>query len=63
MRFLLLCCLIIVLASPAWAAFRGPSAAATQVATATAASEAPEGTTCVLTGNITEHLNRDRCHP
>lgn len=60
MRFLLLCCLIVVLASPAWAGFRGPSAAVTQVGTVTAASEAPEGTTCVLTGNIIEHLNRDR---
>ena len=60
MRFLLTCCLIVLLASPAWAAFRGPSAGMTQVSTVTAAEAAPEGTTCVLTGNITEHLARDR---
>ena len=60
MRFLLTCCMLVLLASPAWAGFRGPGTAMTQAATVTAAAEAPEGTTCVLTGNITEHLGRDR---
>ena len=46
--------------SPAWAGFNGPSTAATQAETVITAVGSSEGTTCVLTGNIIERLNRDR---
>ena len=60
MRILLACCMAMLLAVPAWAGFKGPSAETTRVETARAAVDASEGTTCVLTGNIVEHLTRDR---
>lgn len=48
-------------ACPAWAGFTGPNASvAPAITSAAPALEAPEGTTCVLTGTIVNHLTRDR---
>jgi len=52
---------LIFMLTPAWAEFKGPSvsefAPVTQVL---AATQAPEGATCVLTGNIIQHEGKDR---
>lgn len=46
---------------PAWAGFTGPSASVPATITSVApALEALEGTTCVLIGNIVEHITKDR---
>ncbi|CAK7070824.1 MAG: Protein YgiW [Desulfovibrio sp.] len=60
-RLILLCFLLTFIASPAWAAFKGPSATPTPAVTsALEATNSPEKTTCTLTGNITQHLTKDR---
>ena len=60
MRLLVSFFMVCLLSCPAWAAFKGPSVAQKEFISATAALEAPEGATCVLTGNIIEHINKDR---
>lgn len=60
MRFLLFF-IVILLSCPAWAAFNGPSVVAQkELTTVMTALDAPEGTTCILTGNIIEHIKKDR---
>ena len=60
MRHIVTFLLVLALACPAFAAFKGPSAAFTPVTTAIEADKAPEGATCVLQGAITGHLAKDR---
>lgn len=60
MRLLAASLIVCLMTCPAWAAFKGPSAIQQEFVTAVTASEAPEGTTCVLTGHIIEHITRDR---
>ena len=60
MRFLLTILMVAIFSCPAWAAFNGPSAASKELTSVVTALDAPEGATCVLTGNIIEHLNKDR---
>ena len=60
MRAVLIACLLCLLASPALAAFVGPSVATPPVTTTAAALGADEGATCVLTGAIVERLQKDR---
>lgn len=52
--------LVILLACPAWAAFKGPGTAAAPLTTVLSAESASEGATCILEGNITEQLQKDR---
>ena len=60
MKCLLSVLVVLSLVFPSFAAFKGPSAAAALVATAAEAMKAEEHATCVLEGNITDHLSRDR---
>ena len=60
MRFMMSVIFVLILTCPAYAAFRGPSAATAPAATADQAVKAEEHATCVLQGRITEHLSRDR---
>ena len=59
MRFLLTILMVAIFSCPAWAAFNGPSAASKELTSVVTALDAPEGATCVLTGNIIEHLNNN----
>lgn len=60
MRLLTSLVLCLLLSAPAWGAFNGPSATSAPLVTAGTAASAMEGATCVLEGNITEHLVKDR---
>ncbi len=58
--FVTVCCLLLLLCASASAGFNGPSDAAGPVDKVDQAVVADEGTTCVLVGNITKHLMKNR---